>query len=116
MTDKQKQTISLINELRYDRKVITHEEYFLLLECVLGGEEPKIYSPTTPLKVPTLQCYEPNGVCTNPFHDCINCPKPYGSGATTITTTDDQIARPHKHFGFDIGDPKGDIGIKEEQQ
>ena len=20
-------------------------------------------------------CYEPGGTCTNPFHDCINCPK-----------------------------------------
>lgn len=87
MTEQQKQAITFINELRYDRKVITHEEYFLLLEGVLGGEEPKTYSPTTPLKVPTLQCYEPNGVCTNPFHDCINCPKIHGGGAGTFTST-----------------------------
>ena len=20
-------------------------------------------------------CYAPDGICTNPFHDCINCPR-----------------------------------------
>lgn len=46
-------------------------------------------------------CYSKDGVCTNPHHDCINCPWPYGRGgeysyATTLehieknlsTTTD----------------------------
>lgn len=22
-----------------------------------------------------IPCYDPKGSCTNPFHDCINCPK-----------------------------------------
>lgn len=33
-------------------------------------------------------CYEPNGICTNPQRDCINCPKiHYGGDYYTITTT-----------------------------
>lgn len=22
-----------------------------------------------------IPCYDPKGICINPFHDCINCPK-----------------------------------------
>ena len=33
-----------------------------------------------------LSCYNPNGVCLNPFHDCINCPRQWGSGGTITTT------------------------------
>lgn len=34
-------------------------------------------------------CYEPGGTCTNPFHDCINCPKTshLHGGWTTATNT-----------------------------
>lgn len=32
-------------------------------------------------------CYFENGICTNPFHDCVGCPRQFGGG-TTITTTD----------------------------
>lgn len=97
MTDKQKQAIKILNGLWNANGGImklSEEEYFLLLEYVLGGEEPKTYSPTTPLRVniphertASLQCYEPNGVCTNPFHDCVNCPKIHGGGAETFTST-----------------------------
>ena len=48
MTERQRQAITFINELRYDRKVITHEEYFLLLEFIVGSNEPQIsYIPST---------------------------------------------------------------------
>ena len=48
MTERQKQAIALINELRYDKKVITIEEYFLLLEFIVGSNEPQIsYIPFT---------------------------------------------------------------------
>lgn len=30
-------------------------------------------------------CYEPGGTCTNPHHDCINCPAQYSSGGTIST-------------------------------
>ena len=36
-------------------------------------------SPNTP-----LPCYHPNGICTNPQMDCINCPK-RGTGGTWST-------------------------------
>ena len=115
MTDKQKEAIMLLMDL-YNKDHIHGKEYFLLLECVIGDSNKELKEVRIPFVQWQPQCCEPNGVCTNPFHDCINCTKQFGSGGTTITTTDDQIARPHKHFGFDIGDPKGDIGIKEEQQ
>ena len=36
----------------------------------------------------TLPCYAPDGICTNPQRDCINCPKTFfGNGNTTTTTT-----------------------------
>ena len=92
MTDKQKQAIKILNSLWNANggvMRISEEEYFILLECVLGEEKPKIYSPTTPLKTPTLQCYEKDGICTNPFKDCINCPKTtfHSDGAGTFTSS-----------------------------
>lgn len=42
-------------------------------------------SKTSP-NVPTpLPCYAPNGICTNPQMDCINCPK-RGTGGSWSTT------------------------------
>lgn len=38
----------------------------------------------TPDYVP---CYAPNGICTNPQHDCINCPKLSSTGGTWTTNT-----------------------------
>ena len=39
-----------------------------------------------PFQSTRLQCYEPGGICTNPFRDCIDCPRRFGDGNTTITT------------------------------
>ena len=48
MTEKQKQAILFINELKYDRKAITVEDYFLLMEFIVGNNEPQItYIPFT---------------------------------------------------------------------
>ena len=33
---------------------------------------------------PNPPCYAPDGICTNPFHDCINCPR---TGLTDGYTT-----------------------------
>ena len=116
MTDKQKKALKSLNELWYvshndGLAKLRDEDYYLLVDCILVEEHVSLI----PYNAPKLSCLEPDGVCTNPFHDCIGCPKHFGGGSTTITTTDDQIAKPYKHFGFDIGDPKGDIGIKEKQ-
>ena len=40
-------------------------------------------SPNVPTPLP---CYAPNGICTNPQRDCINCPK-RGTGGTWSTST-----------------------------
>ena len=40
-------------------------------------------SPNVPTSLP---CYAPNGICSNPFGDCINCPK-RGDGGTWSTST-----------------------------
>lgn len=93
MTEKQKQAVKILNGLWNNNgglMKLSEEEYFLLLECVLGGEEnTKWISRTILPNVPTLQCYEKDGVCTNSFHDCINCPKTnfHSDGAGTFTTT-----------------------------
>ena len=48
MTEKQKQAILLINELKYDKKALTIEEYFRLMEFIVGNNEPQIsYIPYT---------------------------------------------------------------------
>lgn len=31
------------------------------------------------------------GPCTNPHHDCINCPRPYGGGGAYSTNTIDEV-------------------------
>ena len=32
-------------------------------------------------------CYEPGGTCTNPFHDCVNCPRTATTGGTWTMNT-----------------------------
>ena len=133
MTEKQKKALKILTELWYvshndGLSKLRDEDYYLLVECILDNDndypmdkEWKDYFKKNIVNVPFVrkepwaQCYTPDGTCNNTFHDCIGCPKHFGSGGTTITTTDDQIARPYKIFGFDMGYPKGDIGIKEEQ-
>lgn len=41
-----------------------------------------------PLQVPAWEpsCFS-GGPCTNPHHDCINCPRQYTGGRYTITST-----------------------------
>ena len=34
-----------------------------------------------------VPCWAPNGWCSNPFHDCINCPKQSTGGSWTTNTT-----------------------------
>lgn len=44
----------------------------------LGNPSPNVPTP--------LPCYAPNGICSNPFRDCINCPR-RGDGGTWSTST-----------------------------
>lgn len=83
-------------------KMLTKEDYMklgkerlaeLLVEKDAEIEKLRQYYP--PIYLPYLQdytpkCYEPGGTCTNPHHDCINCPRlggiVYGSSTSTFTT------------------------------
>lgn len=57
--------------------------------CELLLEEwSKKESILKPFKYPSFgmpDCYH-GGECTNPFHDCINCPRQFNGNGTTITT------------------------------
>ena len=43
-------------------------------------------SKTSPNVSPPLPCYAPNGICTNPQMDCINCPKREAGGTWSTST------------------------------
>lgn len=47
-----------------------------------------------------INYYEPpcfnNGPCTNPFHDCINCPRQFSGGTYTTTTNGTNIRTDEK--------------------
>ena len=73
--------------------MMTKEDYMQLPKEKLAEllvERDKSVQPLIrimPTDSPRLQCYEPGGTCTNPFHDCINCPKTFDSSGGTFTTT-----------------------------
>ena len=59
-----------------------------LAEMILEMDKQQIVYPINiqPVQVGTYTppCFAPDGVCTNPFHDCINCPgKNNSSGKIT---------------------------------
>lgn len=67
---------------------MTKEDYMKLskerLAELLAERDAK---PVIPMIVeyPHLSCYE-GGPCTNPFHDCVNCPQRSGGGRFVSTT------------------------------
>lgn len=83
MTDKQEKAIQVLLRLTQS-KSITDEEYILLLDFIVANKE----QTTTIPFVQRQPCTNPDGTCTNPFHDCINCPKTFDSGKGTWTSTD----------------------------
>ena len=91
MTDKQKKALEILNELWYVSRndglaKLRDEDYYLLLEVVLdkeeNGQEFKII--TTPTYGSSPNCADPQMPCTNPFHDCVNCPWQFGTATTTM--------------------------------
>lgn len=69
---------------------MTKEDYMKLPKERLAELLEEIYSKRqyifSPYMVFSSQCHLPDGTCMNPFHDCINCPRQWGSGGTTTTT------------------------------
>lgn len=67
--------------------MLTKEDYMQLpkerlAELLAERDLPVIHLPFSQ----TLPCYAPDGICTNPQRDCINCPK-RGTNIDVITTT-----------------------------
>ena len=60
-------------ELLAERDEQDKNKTIIPYQPVLGGQ----YNPP---------CYAPDGICTNPFHDCINCPRLFSGNGTTTST------------------------------
>ena len=45
---------------------------------------PAIINPL--ITLPRPQCWEEGGTCSNPFHDCVNCPRRGSSGGIVTKT------------------------------
>ena len=84
ITERQKQAIRVLNNL-LSSGALDENNYFLLMEYIINDEH-ITYLPFQ--NVPTLKCYDPEGTCTNPQHDCIGCPKTSGTGTWTSAGID----------------------------
>ena len=60
-------------------------EHLVEQDKLLASRPTVIPYAITPAREPL--CYEPGGVCTNRFHDCINCPRLNGTGFEYHTTS-----------------------------
>ena len=69
---------------------MTKEDYMKLskerLAELLAERDSNIRIVPMPIESWHPSCYE-GGPCTNPFHDCINCPRQFSSSGTYTTTT-----------------------------
>lgn len=93
-------TAQEIIERLIDEQKISGKEAVTLLNAINKPAEIRIekeYTPYTPpiITTPLYQtldtgeskkCYEVGGTCTNPHHDCINCPRTYTNGTYTAAT------------------------------
>ena len=90
MTDKQKKAVMTINALfeHCGEKVFTYDEYFLLLDFVVGIPEPIINMPFQ-----RTEPYYPNGtwITTTPFDPQRNYEPDGRFGKVTCTDTDEPI-------------------------
>lgn len=63
---------------------MTYKDYMKLPKETLAKElARRDENPIQVFHIPsekTTPCYAPDGICTNPFHDCINCPKNWSTG------------------------------------
>ena len=93
MTKKQKEAIKVLTNL-YNDHHIDEEQYFLLLDVII--DDKKHFNGLTEEqwedyfknrdRTSLAPCTLPDGVCTNPFHDCVNCPRQFTGGIYTTTT------------------------------
>jgi len=71
-------TADIFQELNNIEDNILDDLRVIRIAQELGKTSPNVPTP--------LPCYAPNGICMNPFGDCINCPK-RGTGGTWSTST-----------------------------
>lgn len=75
--------------------MLTKEDYMKLpkerLAELLVERDRQLPIIEPPFSGKIIPCYAPDGVCTNPHRDCINCPKPFGT-SEVITTTNTSIS------------------------
>ena len=68
--------------------MLTKEDYMKLpkerLAELLVEKDKQLPIIVPPFSSKITPCYAPDGICTNPQRDCINCPKTYEQ--STITT------------------------------
>ena len=60
-----------------------------LAELLEEKDKESRYVPSYPpiiVSNPNPPCYAPDGICTNPQHDCVNCPRTGGGGTWTTNT------------------------------
>ena len=74
--------ISILNDIKQQHEDIKDNILDDLRDIRLADKFGKT-SPNVPTPLP---CYAPNGICSNPFRDCINCPR-RGDGGTWSTST-----------------------------
>lgn len=89
----QELTAQEIVEKLIDEQKISGKEAVILLNAINKPVEKEYIPYTPPNTTPWYQtldtrepkCYEPEGTCTNPHMDCINCPK-FCNGTYTAAT------------------------------
>ena len=88
MTQKQKDAIKILNRIREvcSAGVLSEEDYMTILEGIVDGGTQNDYISIMP-KTNSIPCFEKDGVCTNPFHDCIGCPRRFTTGGWATDTT-----------------------------
>ena len=74
--------------------MLTKEDYMKLpkerLAELLVEKDSQLPIIEPPFSGKIIPCYAPDGICTNPHRDCINCPKTYRQDTimTTLNKTD----------------------------
>lgn len=67
---------------------MTKEDYMQLPKKTLAEELARRDSMPFPLAPSTISqstCFDDQSKCTNPYHDCINCPHKYNTCGTRTT-------------------------------
>jgi len=80
--------------------MMTKEDYMYLpkarLAEMLVERDKGIVNPSNPINIPYIQidntCPNTGGLCTNPFHDCINCLRRGYMGVKYETTSTAKLA------------------------